>query len=170
VIADRWGVTEAEVARRYGCDDLVPEPVLQAWRGVTARAPAPVLWEWVGQVRAAPYSYDLVDNRGRRSPQRLLGLDPPVVGEAFTRSGGRPLGRVLDVEPGVELTGTVMGGVLSYRVTPVDAGVSRLVLKLVTARCRWVAPLVSAGDLVMARRQLLNLAALAERTGGPGGS
>ncbi len=164
MIADRWGVTDAEVAQHYGCDDVVPEPVLEAWRGVTVAAPAPVVWEWVGQVRAAPYSYDRVDNRGRRSPQQLLGLEPPVVGEPFTRSGGRPLGRVLAVVDGAELTGTVMGGVLSYRVVPTGAGSARLVLKVVMASGRLLAPLVAVGDLVMARRQLLNLAALAEHT------
>jgi hypothetical protein len=30
-----------------------------------------------------------------------------------------------------------------------------------------IAPLLSVGDLIMARRQLLNLAALAERTAAP---
>ncbi len=164
MIGDRWGVTDAEVARRYGCDDVVPEPVLEAWRGVAVSAPAPVVWEWVAQVRAAPYSYDLVDNRGRHSPGHLLGLDPPVVGEPFSRSGGRPIGRILAVEPGVELTATVMGGVLSYRVAAAGPGTTRLVLKVVTRRGRLLAPFLSVGDLVMARRQLLNLAALAERS------
>jgi hypothetical protein len=40
---------------------------------------------------------------------------------------------------------------------------TRLLLKLVTAGGRALAPLLSVGDLIMARRQLLNLAALAER-------
>jgi hypothetical protein len=33
VIGDRWGVTDDEVAYHYPCDDVVPVPVLQAWRG-----------------------------------------------------------------------------------------------------------------------------------------
>lgn len=166
MIGDRWGVDDAEVARRYGCDAVVPSPVLRAWRGVTVHAPADVVWAWVGQVRVAPYSYDLVDNLGRRSPRRLLGLHPPRVGEPLTRTGGRPVGEVLAVEPGRELTGRVLGGVLSYRVDPVDAGTTRLVLKVVLARWRVLAPLVSVGDLVMARRQLLTWAALAEGRAG----
>jgi hypothetical protein len=40
---------------------------------------------------------------------------------------------------------------------------TRLLMKIVTARGRWVAPLVSVGDLVMARRQLQNLKQLAEQ-------
>ncbi len=39
---------------------------------------------------------------------------------------------------------------------------TRLLLKIVMARGRAIAPLVSVGDLVMARRQLLNLQHLAE--------
>ena len=38
MIADRWGVTDAEVARRYPCDELVKKPVMQVWRGVTVDA------------------------------------------------------------------------------------------------------------------------------------
>ncbi len=91
-------------------------------------------------------------------------------GEPFSHSGGRPIGRILAVEPGVELTATVMGGVLSYLVVPGDAGSSRLLLKVVMPRLRLLAPLVSVGDLVMARRMLLNLTRLAEAdaVAGPG--
>jgi hypothetical protein len=45
-----------------------------------------------------------------------------------------------------------------------QGGWTRLLLKIVTPGGRAVAPLLSLGDLIMARRQLLNLAALAERT------
>ena len=162
MIADRWGVTDAEAALRFGCDAVVPRPVLAAWRGVTVAAPTATVWAWVTQVRAAPYSYDWVDNRGRRSPRALLGLDPPRVGEPFTRSGGRPVGRVLAVEDGRQLTGRILGGVLSYLVLPQPDGSTRLLLKVVLGRGRLVAPLVSVGDLVMARRQLLTLKELAE--------
>jgi hypothetical protein len=31
MIADRWGVSQAEVTRRYPCDELVATPILQAW-------------------------------------------------------------------------------------------------------------------------------------------
>jgi len=166
VIGDRWGVTQAETTRRYPCDDLVPDPVLQAWRGVTVRARPEHVWPWVAQIRLAPYSYDWIDNFGRRSPQNLRGLPEPVVGESFTAAmGGRRFGRIVAVESGKHLTGTIMGAVMSYMLAPVDDTLqTRLLLKVVTAGGRTIAPLLSAGDLIMARRQLLNLAALAERT------
>jgi hypothetical protein len=165
VIGDRWGVSEAETTRRYPCDDLVPNPVLQAWRGVTVRTRPEHVWPWVAQIRLAPYSYDWLDNLGRRSPQDLRGLPEPVVGESFSAAfGGRPFGRIIAVESGKHLTGTIMGAAISYVLVPVDdIPRTRLLMKLVTRSGRMTAPLLSVGDLIMARRQLLNLAALAER-------
>jgi hypothetical protein len=166
VIGDRWGVTPTETTRRYPCDDLVPDPVLEAWRGVTVRARPEHVWPWVAQIRLAPYSYDWIDNLGRRSPQNLRGMPEPVVGESFTSAlGGRRCGRIIAVESGKHLTGAIMGAVMSYMLVRVGDGLqTRLLLKVVTARGRTIAPLLSVGDLIMARRQLLNLAALAERT------
>jgi hypothetical protein len=169
VIADRWGVTPAEVARRYPCDEVVPDPVLQVWRGVTARATPEQVWPWVAQIRLAPYSYDWIDNRGRQSPRRLLGLADPVPGENFTAVGGVPRGRILSVVPGEHLTGQIMGAVMSYVLVP-EGPATRLLLKVVTARGRALAPLLAVGDLVMARRQLSNLAQLATDPPRPTGS
>jgi len=166
VIGDRWGVSAAEIALRFPCDELVPVPVLQAWRGVTVRAGPEHVWPWVGQIRLAPYSYDWIDNLGQRSPQDLRGLPEPVVGESFTTAlRGRRLGRIVEIAPGEHLTATIMGAVMSYMLVPVDdVRHTRLLLKVVTRTGRATAPLLSVGDLIMARRQLLNLAALAERT------
>jgi hypothetical protein len=166
MIGDRWGVTPAEVTRWYPCDDLVPDPVLEAWRGVTARTAPEHVWPWVAQIRLAPYSYDWIDNLGRRSPQTLQVLPEPVVGERFTAAfGGRRLGRIVSVKSGEHLTGTIAGAVMSYVLDPAEDGrETRLLLKIVTRSGRLAAPLLSVGDLIMARRQLLNLAALAERT------
>jgi hypothetical protein len=163
VIGDRWGVTDAEVALRFGCDELLDAPVLAAWRGVTVAAPPERVWPWVGQIRVAPYSYDWVDNLGRRSPRTDLGLPPPRVGEPFTRTAGRPVGEVLAVDPGRELTGRILGALMSYRLVPDGEASTRLLLKVVMGRGRLLAPLVSVGDLVMARRQLLTFKALAEQ-------
>ncbi len=163
MLGDRWGVTVAETERRYPCDDVVPAPALEAWRGVTVRAEPQQVWPWVAQIRLAPYSYDWIDNLGRPSPRRLHGLPDPVPGEVFTTAmGGRPAGRILSVVPGEHLTGQIMGTVMSYVLVP-DGTATRLLLKLVTRGGRAIAPLLLLGDLVMARRQLLNLARLSER-------
>jgi hypothetical protein len=164
MIADRWGVTDAEVAARYPCDDFVARPTFEAWRAVTIDAPRDQVWAWVRQIRLAPYSYDWIDNLGRRSPRDLRDLEDPVPGDPFTASGGRPLGRVLAVGPGDHLTARIMGAVLTYRLTTVDVDTTRLVLKIVGTFPRPLADAVSLGDLVMARRQLLNLKRRAERS------
>lgn len=161
MLADRWGVTDAETREPYGCDALVTVPALEAWRGVDVAAPPEVTWRRLVQIRLAPYSYDWIDNLGRRSPRALLDLDDPAPGDPFTACAGRAVGRVSAVDPGVELTGTILASHLSYRVRPTPDG-SRLTMKIVMAGPRWAAPLVSAGDLVMARRQLLTLGRLAE--------
>jgi hypothetical protein len=162
VIGDRWGVTEAEVARHYPCDDFVGLPVLQAWRGVTVHTTPDRLWPWVAQIRLAPYSYDWIDNLGRRSPGELRALPEPAVAEPFTTAASRRLGRILSVSPAEQLTGWIAGAVMSYVLVP-NGDATRLLLKVVLAHGRWIAPLVSVGDLVMARRQLLNLKQFAEQ-------
>lgn len=166
MIGDRWGVTDDEVARRYPCDELVPVPVLQAWRGVTVHSTPDGLWPWVAQIRLAPYSYDWIDNLGRRSPRQLRALPEPAAGQHFTASGNRPLGRILSVSTAEQLTGGIMGAVMSYVLVP-NGDSTRLLLKVVMAKGRWLAPLISVGDLVMARRQLLNLKRLAEQPTAP---
>ncbi|WBO69760.1 hypothetical protein [Streptomyces camelliae] len=163
MIGDRWGVSDSEIVRSYPCDDFVTSPTLQAWRGVAVQAPAEAVWRRVAQVRLAPYSYDWLDNLGRRSPRELVGLPEPQVGERFTTAGGRELGRIVSVTPGKQLTGTIMGAFMSYVLVPQDHDTTRLLLKVVMQTSRWAALGLSVGDLIMARRQLLNLKLLAER-------
>jgi hypothetical protein len=162
MIGDRWNVTDDEVARHYPCDDFIRAPTLQAWRGVTVHAAPKILWPWVAQIRLAPYSYDWIDNLGHRSPQQLVGLPEPVVGETFSTAATRPAGRILAVEPNKQLTGEIVGACISYVLVPEDQA-TRLLMKVVTAASRWLAPWLSVGDLLMARRQLLNFKHLAER-------
>ena len=163
MIADRWGVRDDEVARHYTCDDLVTAPTLKAYRGVTVHATPECLWPWVAQIRLGPYSYDWIDNLGRRSPRELRGLPDPVVGEHYTVAFGRPAGELIAVNPGRELTGRIMGATMTYVLVPEDAR-TRLLLKVVANPGRVLTPLLSIGDLVMARHQLLNLKRLAERS------
>ena len=50
MIGDRWGVTDAETSLHYPCDDVVPHPAWQAWRGVTVDA------RWEPSWRSSPAS------------------------------------------------------------------------------------------------------------------
>lgn len=104
MIGDRWGVADAEMRLHYPCDTFVPNPAWQAWRGVTVDATPDAVWPWIAQIRLAPYSYDWIDNFGRRSPRELQGLPDPKVGDPFTATTGRPIGAVVSVEPEARLT------------------------------------------------------------------
>ena len=162
VLGRRWGVTDDEVARRYPCDDLVPRPAVELWRGVTVRATPAEVWPWLRQVRLAPYSYDWVDNLGHRSPRERRDLPDPRPGDPFSRLGGRwDVGRVLATVPGEHLTATIMGAVMSYVLVP-HGRQTRLLLKVVVEHDRWYVPALATGDWPMARRQLLTLKARAE--------
>jgi hypothetical protein len=168
---DQWGSTPEERRRRYPCDDVLPEHERALFRAVTVDAPPPVVFRWLCQLKVAPYSYDLLDNRGRRSPQHLVpGVERLVVGEPVA------IFELASFAVDEHLTLCVRGHrafgdvVVSYVVGPDGPGGadrSRLVVKLVTVPARGVVgallrPLLPAGDLVMMRRQLLNLKALAE--------
>jgi hypothetical protein len=163
VIGDRWGVSRSETSRPYPCDEFVDSPTLRAWRGVTVEAPADAVWPWVAQVRIAPYSYDWIDNLGHRSPRELAGLPEPQAGDRFTTAAGRPVGRIVSVEPGRQLTGNIGGVFVSYILVREEPDRTRLLLKIVARTSRGAALGLSVGDLIMARRQLLNLKRLAER-------
>jgi hypothetical protein len=163
MIGDRWGVSEGETLRSYPCDGFVAAPTVRAWRGVRVEAPAEAVWPWVAQVRLGPYSYDWIDNLGRRSPRELAGLPEPEAGDRFTTAGGLAVGRIVSVDPGRQLTGAIMGAFVSYVVVPQERDVTRLLFKVVMRTTRWAAVPLCIGDLIMARRQLLNLKQLAER-------
>jgi hypothetical protein len=89
-------------------------------------------------------------------------LAEPRVGERFTAVGGHELGRIVSVDRRTQLTGVIMGAFMSYVLVPEDRRTTRLLLKVVMPTTRWIAPALSVGDLIMARRQLLNLKQLAE--------
>jgi hypothetical protein len=167
--AASWGTRPAEEAAPLPCDALLDGAALVLHRAVDVRAPAPLVFRWLCQLRAAPYSYDLIDNGGRRSPRELTpGLEDVAAGQRAMR-----IFRIAGVEPGTSITalhrGRAFGTVaVTYAVRPA-AGGSRLLMRI---RCEpprlpavrnAFATALAWGDLVMARRQLLNLKALAER-------
>jgi hypothetical protein len=65
-----------------------------------------VVLRWLGQLRVAPYSYDLLDNRGRRSPRELTaGLDELAVGQRFMT-----IFTLAAFEPGKHITVRIVPG------------------------------------------------------------
>jgi hypothetical protein len=170
-----WGVSAADRTATYGCDALPgPAPAEQWFRGITVRAPRPVVYRWLCQLRVAPYSYDWVDNRGRRSPRTLTpGLGEPAVGQRWMT-----IFTLAAVEPGTSLTFRMTApaavrafGPLTLTYALSGSAPTRLVVKMNLGErgdgpAHWARRRLLAGpDLVMMHRQLTNLRDLAERLG-----
>lgn len=175
-VVNSWRSTAAERAAVYPCDSLVERPDGVLFRAVDVAAPSALVFRWLCQLRVAPYSYDWIDNFGRRSPRRLVeGLDRLEVGQSFMT-----IFRLRAFEPGrsvtLDSTTAWFGRVaVTYLVVPDGPDRSRLVAKLVFTRPpgilgRVMGAVLPPGDLLMMRKQLLTLKALSERDASGGRS
>jgi hypothetical protein len=164
-LAGTWGSTASERARPLPCDEFLPDAGSVLHRAIDIDAPPATVFRWLCQLRAAPYSYDLIDNFGRRSPQRLTpGIEDLRVGQRFMT-----IFDLVEFEQDRHMTlvvrerarwafGTVA---VTYDVTPRgDGHDARLLVRVASKRASRLLPWL---DLVMMRRQLLNLKGLAER-------
>jgi len=141
-------------------------------RGIDIDAPASVVFRWLCQLRVAPYSYDWIDNLGRKSPRTLTpGADSLARGQRLL------IAEITDFAPNEHITGRAVStaerlyGVvaITYRVTPRPSSATRLVVRLLVHEpTRWWHgirfQLLAWGDLIMMRKQLRTLKALAEQT------
>lgn len=165
-VIETWGSTAEERAAPYPCERHCAEPCDSLYRAVDVDAPVHLTYQWLCQLRVAPYSYDYIDNVGRTSPRtRDPNNERLTVGQRMMR-----IFTLVELEPDRHLTMVItqtklFGEVaVTYAVKPRPGG-SRIVVKLQfrlakPARWRWF---LFAGDLVMMRKQLLNLKHLAER-------
>lgn len=132
-------------------------------------APAAVVFRRLCQFKVAPYSYDLLDNFGHRSPRELTpGVERLERGQRFL------VFDLVEFEPDRHLTGVTFPAARrafgpiagTYLVTPTGARASRLLVKLCIGVAgplsRMRATLLAWGDLVMMRKQLLTIKQLAE--------
>ena len=168
-----WGTEEAERRLPFPCDRYVEQAEAAYFRGITVRAKPATLFRWLCQMRAAPYSYDWIDNGGRRSPRALtLGLEHLAIGQSMMRiftlvDFAKDRHLTLRIKHGTGAFGLFGDMALTYRIVPEVPERCRLLVKIVTryphgirgALMRWGLPW---GDLVMMRRQLLKFKALAE--------
>jgi hypothetical protein len=166
---DNWGATDEERARHYPADDYLPDPVRRMDRAVTVYAPAPLVYRWMCQLQLAPYSYDWIDNWGKRSPTELVpGSDQLKVGEPLM------IFRLTDIQPGRQFSARsrraehLFGQLaVTYAVEPVNANESRLCCRIIARNPGFLGGikgyLLSWGDLVMMRKQLLTFKKYAER-------
>lgn len=155
------GATAAERKLGLPCDQIDLGNTVVCNRAVTVAAPPALVFAWLCQLRTAPYSYDWLDNWGRRSPQEL---DPQPAalapGQRFMSSFALASWNVNE-----HLTLRARGLSVTYAVRAAGGG-TRLHVRTRAWRGiapAWVlAPLI-IGDYLMARKQLTVLKKLAER-------
>ncbi|MFM8437473.1 MAG: hypothetical protein ACKOAX_03270, partial [Candidatus Kapaibacterium sp.] len=78
MIFERWGSTSEEHASSVVGDDLCPNARIVATRCITIAAPPGDVFPWLRQMgfgRAGWYSYDWIDNLGRKS---ATNIDPAL--------------------------------------------------------------------------------------------
>jgi len=167
-----WGSTPRERSAPFPCDAYLPDADAVLFRAADVGAPPQVLFRWLCQLKVAPYSYDLLDNLGRRSPRALT----PGAEDLERNQRVMTIFRLAEFERGVHLTLTlasprgvaVFGDIaLSYVVVPGSEACCRLVVKMLVRYPRrppwsWMRWFLPWGDLLMMRKQILTLKRLAE--------
>lgn len=164
-----WGATDVEIRRAYPADDEIPGTPVLMTRAIHVAAPAGVTWRWLCQLSEAPYSYDWLDNLGRRSPRILTpGAEQVELGQAMAT-----VLRVTSVDAPHQWTGVTTprgqrlagGFAMTYAAEPAGPH-SRIVVRIAAAASsrltRLRAEALAWGDLVMIRKQLRTLKELAE--------
>jgi hypothetical protein len=185
----RWGSTAAEVRGSMPGDEVVRRAQFIATRAVTVDAPPDQVWPWIVQLgygRAGFYTYDLIDNAGQPSAERILDqFQHPVAGDlmpmyeelhglaiAYTVTAFEKdewLVWVHRPTPAEEPDST-----WTWRLSPLPGGRTRLVTRM-KQDYRWETPglaffnfvLMEMGDFAMERRMLKGIKARAESAARP---
>ena len=181
-----------ERTRALPGDQLIPDPVGSLTHAITISSPRSEIWPWLAQMgagtRAGWYSYDHLDNGGRRSAERITrDLQHIAIGTVFPALPGTVDGfTVVQYQPESSL---VLGWAPSPNADPavtwafvleeLEQGRTRLIVRARGARgyrfCGlppWIGrSLVRLVHFLMERKQLLGIAARAEllRSSGDGG-
>lgn len=166
-----WGAPVAAEALAV-TEPMGGREVRRATRAVVTGAEPSALFLWLCQLRRAPYSYDWIDNFGRRSPRQA---DPEMqdlaIGQEFmtifTLTAYEP-GRALTLRMNPGWPRRVFGDLaVTYRITQVGRSLSQLNVVLWLPLSghgfgRLRRYLLAWGDVLMMRKQLHVLRRLAE--------
>jgi hypothetical protein len=167
-----WGSTEVEREAKYACEGYVRGPHVHYYRAIDIDAPPPIVFRWLCQLQVAPYSYDWVDNWCKQSPLELT----PGAGELKVGQGWfMKIFKLVEFEQDKEFTlrigrgrwffGSDVGA--TYVLTPRGAGSCRVCVGIVTYKKPGLLAELRRrqfpwGELLMMRKQLLNMKQLAE--------
>jgi hypothetical protein len=170
----RWGATDEEVARAMPGDEVVKSPTFNATRGVTVQARPEEIWPWLlqmGVTRAGWYSYDLFDNLGKPSAERIIPeLQHVAVGDVIPMSPDGKQGlRVKDFAANQWMLWWDNKGDSTWYwgLSRLDESQTRLITRVRT-RYHWLSPmilfdlLVEFTDIIMMRKCMLGIQRRAE--------
>ncbi|MEM7327024.1 MAG: hypothetical protein AAF531_28335, partial [Actinomycetota bacterium] len=154
LLFENWGATDEERAAPLPGDDRLVDPYVSATRSITVTGSPDRVLAWLVQMgtgRAGWYSYDLIDNYGRRSAEHIepswavtaVGETVPVGPISFEVTHLEPAGAEVDdrradgstslvlAMPEGRSLGHRIGFTLAYRESSTDGGVtSRLVSRV----------------------------------------
>jgi hypothetical protein len=172
----RWGATPEDLARSMPGDQIVRRAIFNATRAVTIDARPEDIWPWIVQIgfgRAGWYSYDLFDNLGRHSSERIVSeLQHIAVGDLVPLGPGEGSGMfVKEFVPNQSMlwwTGKDGQTTWAWGLYPTSDGATRLVTRVRTP-FSWRQPvsavwlvLTEVADFPMMRKCLLGIKRRAE--------
>ena len=169
-----WGATPEEVGRALPGDDLVARPMFNATRAITIQATPDRVWPWIvqaGVTRAGWYSYDLLDNLGHPSAQRIIPeLQHLAPGDIVPMSpdGKQGIG-VHSLDAPMSMVWYSPGETSwAWQLDELSNGSTRLITRIrsrMLPNPRSIAfyAVVEVADIWMIRKMLLNLRERAER-------
>ena len=173
----RWGATDAEVDGLMPGDEIVPHASFKATRAITIAAPIERVWPWIVQMgyrRAGFYTYDLLDNAGYASADRILmQFQQPKLGDWMPMTSNISETTAFKVKAFLTnrwLLWEKPDSTWAWTLTPLAGGQTRLITRL-KQRYPWETPamalftllLLEFGDFPMMRRMLQGIKQRAEQ-------
>jgi hypothetical protein len=165
-----WNATSDEEKGLFPCDRYMTSEYRSLIRAIDVSAPADTVFRWICQLKIAPYSYDWLDHGWRQSPRQLTpGLEQLELGQNFM------IGRIVEFEQNCQITCLIQPELesklgqtaLTYLVKNIPPSASRIVVRINIGAQNWLERfrrfLLAWGDLIMMRKQLMTIKALAER-------
>ena len=166
MLFEQWGATAEEVDGPVVGDDLIADATLIATRAIDCDGAPDTIYPWLAQMgfgKAGWYSYDLLDNLGRRSADEIR--PEWIVTEGEHVPGGPILFTATIARPGdafvLSLRQRRIDFTLAFDLRPSATG-TRLVTR-VRSRLRFPGGRLverfglGPGDGIMVRKQLLEL-------------
>ena len=169
----RWGATGSEVARSMPGDEIQPRPIFNATRAITIHARSEQIWPWLMQIgykRAGWYGYDLIDNAGIPSADRILSEWQHLrVGDPVPIWKGINF-KVAAIAAGRYVVWESASGrdSMALALYPLDPGHTRLVWRIHNAPYSWTSPFIliqlftDLSDFLAVRQNLQGIKARAE--------